>query len=169
MASATKARLIRGNAGNQVCFISLKHGLSPAKKPGPSSTPAALWNIPLHIHNSPNPPVDVVKDERGSALSALLALSFSAHSLWNRERKKRKWILKQLLHSSTILHHLLWSRYSIATDQNLVVFVSEASLPLLPKFDSHTVICLSKPSLSSLSLSLAPSSRSEGFPPRLAR
>lgn len=94
VALATKPLLIRGKAGNQVCFISLKRGLSTAKKPSPSSTPTALWNISLHIHNSPIPPWMLSKMKEiacTGALSALLARSFSAHSLWNREKKESEY------------------------------------------------------------------------------
>lgn len=92
VALAMKHHLIRGKAGNQVCFISLKHGLNTAKKPSPSSTPTALWNISLHVHNSPIPLWTLSKMKEiacTGALSAPLALSFSAHSLWNREKKKK--------------------------------------------------------------------------------
>lgn len=93
VASATEPRLIRGEAGNQVCFISLKHSLNPAKKPSPSSTPAALWNISLQIHNSPIPPWMLSKMKEVActgALSALLSLSLSAHSLYGIERGKKE-------------------------------------------------------------------------------
>ena len=80
VAWATKPHLIRGKAGNQVCFISLKHSLNPAKKPSPNSTPTALWNISLQIHNSPIPPWMLSKMKEVActgALSAVLSLSFS--------------------------------------------------------------------------------------------
>lgn len=69
------------------------------------------------------------------ALSALLSLSLSAHSLWNRERKKKvNTQVAPALFNHFTLPALISLQHAavIVTDQNLSVFVLEAFLPLLP-------------------------------------
>lgn len=146
VASATKPRLIRGEAGNQVCFISLKHSLNPAKKPSPSPTPTPLWNISLQIHNSPIPLWMLSKMKAvvcTGALSALLSLPLSSSLslflslliLSGIERKKKvNTQAAPALFNHFTLPALISLQHAavIVTDQNLSVFVLEAFLPLLP-------------------------------------
>lgn len=66
---------------------------------------------------------------RTGALSTLLSHSLSAHSLWNRGRKKKK-VNTQV--APALFNHFippaLISLLHAVTDQNLIAFVLEASL-----------------------------------------
>ena len=89
--------------------------------------------------------MDVVKDERGSvhwcsvrtalSLSLSLSLPLSAHSLSGIERKKKvNTQAAPALFNHFTLPALISLQHAaiIATDQNLIVFVLEAFLRLLP-------------------------------------
>lgn len=83
----------------------------------------------------PNPPVDVVRDERGStgALSAPLFLSLLILSGIERKNKVNTQVAPALFNHFTAPALISLQRAAtIVTNQNLRAFVSEASLPLLP-------------------------------------